>query len=43
MYNEYWEHNRRFNAYPDYLRKKLGGRVQKLTIDGFVRTEMAQF
>jgi uncharacterized protein len=28
-----WGSRRRFNAYPDYLRKKLGGRVQKLTID----------
>lgn len=28
-----WGSNRRFNAYPDYMRKKFGGRVQKLTID----------
>src|SRR5665647_2505639 len=28
-----WGGKRRFNAYPDYMRKKFGGRVQKLTID----------
>jgi radical SAM protein (TIGR01212 family) len=28
-----WEHNRRFNTYPDFMRKTFGGRVQKLTID----------
>jgi uncharacterized protein len=28
-----WGGSRRFNAYPDYMRKKFGGRVQKLTID----------
>jgi len=28
-----WGHNRRFNSYPDYMRKIFGGRVQKLTID----------
>jgi radical SAM protein (TIGR01212 family) len=28
-----WEHNRRFNAYPDFMRKTFGSRVQKLTID----------
>jgi len=28
-----WETNRRFNAYADYIKKKLGGRIQKLTID----------
>lgn len=28
-----WGHNRRFNAYPDYMRRTFGGRVQKLTID----------
>ncbi len=33
MYSTYWDHTRRFNAYPDYMKKKLGGRVQKLTID----------
>jgi uncharacterized protein len=34
MINEYaWGGKRRFNAYPDYMRKKFGGRVQKLTID----------
>jgi radical SAM protein (TIGR01212 family) len=34
MSKEYpWGGSRRFNAYPDYMRKKFGGRVQKLTID----------
>jgi uncharacterized protein len=34
MINEYpWGGKRRFNAYPDFMRKKFGGRVQKLTID----------
>ncbi len=28
-----WGHNRRFNAYAEYFRKTLGGRVQKLTLD----------
>ncbi len=28
-----WGGKRRFNAYPDYMRKKFGGRVQKLTLD----------
>ncbi len=28
-----WQHQRRFNSYPDYMRKLFGGRVQKLTID----------
>jgi uncharacterized protein len=28
-----WGGIRRFNAYPDFIRKKFGGRVQKLTID----------
>jgi len=28
-----WGHKRRFNSYPDYMRRALGGRVQKLTID----------
>lgn len=28
-----WGHNRRFNAYPDYMRKIFGERVQKLTLD----------
>ncbi len=32
--NILWERvERRFNAYPDFMRKKFGGRVQKLTID----------
>jgi uncharacterized protein len=34
MNKEYpWGGSRRFNAYPDHMRKKFGGRVQKLTID----------
>jgi len=34
MSKEYpWGGRRRFNAYPDYIKKKFGGRVQKLTID----------
>ncbi len=28
-----WGHQRRFNSYPDYMRKLFGGRVQKLTLD----------
>jgi uncharacterized protein len=28
-----WGHSRRFNAYPDYMKRTFGGRVQKLTID----------
>jgi len=28
-----WGNTRRFNAYPDYMRRTFGGRVQKLTID----------
>lgn len=28
-----WGHNRRFNAYPNYLRKVFGSRLQKVTID----------
>lgn len=28
-----WGHGRRFNAYPDYFRKKFGGRIQKLSLD----------
>jgi radical SAM protein (TIGR01212 family) len=28
-----WGHNRRFHAYPEYMKKVFGGRVQKLTID----------
>jgi len=28
-----WGNSRRFNAYPDYMRRTFGGRVQKLTID----------
>jgi radical SAM protein (TIGR01212 family) len=28
-----WGHQRRFNSYPEYFRKKFGGRVQKLTLD----------
>jgi radical SAM protein (TIGR01212 family) len=34
MSREYiWGGKRRFNAYPDFMRKKFGGRVQKLTLD----------
>lgn len=28
-----WGNNRRFNSYPEYMRRVFGGRVQKLTID----------
>jgi radical SAM protein (TIGR01212 family) len=28
-----WGHQRRFNSYPEYFKKKFGGRVQKLTLD----------
>jgi hypothetical protein len=28
-----WGHPRRFNTYPDYMRRTFGGRIQKLTID----------
>lgn len=28
-----WGHQRRFNSYPDYMRKLFGGRIQKLTLD----------
>jgi len=28
-----WGNNRRFNSYPDYLRKIFGNRVQKVTLD----------
>jgi len=28
-----WGHQRRFNSYAEYFRKKFGGRVQKLAID----------
>jgi len=28
-----WEHNRRFNAYADYFKRKFGQRIQKLTIN----------
>jgi len=28
-----WGHQRRFNSYSEYFRKKFGGRVQKLTLD----------
>jgi hypothetical protein len=27
-----WGHQRRFNSYPDYMRKLFGGRVQKLPL-----------
>ena len=29
----FWGHNRRFNAYSEYFKKKFGQRIQKLTID----------
>ena len=28
-----WGDNRRFNSYANYIRKKFGGRIQKLTLD----------
>ena len=28
-----WGHQRRFNSYPEYFKKKFGGRVQKLSLD----------
>jgi radical SAM protein (TIGR01212 family) len=28
-----WQHSRRFNAYPDYMRKVFGTRVQKVAVD----------
>lgn len=28
-----WGHSRRFNSYPEFFKKKFGGRVQKLTLD----------
>ena len=28
-----WGHERRFNAYSNYFRKKFGARVQKVSID----------
>lgn len=28
-----WNHQRRFNSYAEYIKKKFGGRVQKLAID----------
>ncbi|MBN2214222.1 MAG: TIGR01212 family radical SAM protein [Bacteroidales bacterium] len=28
-----WKHNRRFNSYPDYMRKVFGTRVQKVAVD----------
>jgi radical SAM protein (TIGR01212 family) len=28
-----WGHQRRFNSYPEYFKKKFGTRVQKLTLD----------
>lgn len=29
-----WKHSRRFNSYPEYLKKLFGNRIQKVTIDG---------
>ena len=28
-----WGHERRFNAYAEYFRKRYGGRIQKISID----------
>jgi radical SAM protein (TIGR01212 family) len=28
-----WNHSRRFNAYSEYIKKRFGGRVQKVTVD----------
>jgi len=28
-----WGHSRRFNSYPDFMKRSFGGRVQKLTLD----------
>jgi len=28
-----WGHSRRFNAYPDFFKKRFGGRLQKVSID----------
>jgi len=28
-----WGHNKRYNSYPEYFKKKFGERVQKITID----------
>ncbi len=28
-----WDHQRRFNSFSEYIRKRFGSRVQKLTID----------
>ncbi len=28
-----WQHSRRFNSYPDYMRKVFGTRVQKVAVD----------
>jgi len=33
MNNYYWNHNRRFNSYSQYIKNKFGARVQKVTID----------
>jgi len=33
MKNFMWEHNRRFNSYPEYFKAHFGNRVQKLTVD----------
>ena len=31
--NYLWKHNRRFNTYPDYMRRIFGTRVQKVAVD----------
>jgi hypothetical protein len=28
-----WNHNRRFNSYSEYIKKRFGGRVQKVAVD----------
>jgi radical SAM protein (TIGR01212 family) len=28
-----WNHSRRFNSYSEYIKKRFGGRVQKVTVD----------
>ena len=33
MMNYPWKHNRRFNTYPDYMRRIFGARVQKVAVD----------
>lgn len=28
-----WKHNRRYNAYAEYIKEKFGGRIQKVSVD----------